>query len=113
FMPRCSHLMASALLASSGLQPVLVAPTLAAEVPLPCSIVAEQQQQHQHFAGVWALTDNGNNLFNVRLSADGSAVSTSGVDGVPLGGSSFVYTITAAPGSQPTALSGLELRVAP
>jgi hypothetical protein len=28
-------------------------------------------------------------------------------------GSRFVYTITAAPGSQPTALSGSELRVAP
>jgi len=29
------------------------------------------------------------------------------------GGSRFVYTITAAPGSQPTALSGSEVRVAP
>ena len=28
-------------------------------------------------------------------------------------GSRFVYTITAAPGSQPTALSGSEMRVAP
>jgi hypothetical protein len=28
-------------------------------------------------------------------------------------GSRFVYTITAAPGSQPTALSGSEVRVAP
>ncbi len=60
----------------------------AAEVPLPRPIAAEQQQQRQRFTGVWALTDNANNLFNVRLSADGSAVSTSGVDGVPLGGSS-------------------------
>jgi hypothetical protein len=28
-------------------------------------------------------------------------------------GNRFVYTITAAPGSQPTALSGSEVRVAP
>jgi hypothetical protein len=90
FMPRFRHLMASALLAASGLQPLLVAPAQAAEVPLQRSIAAEQQQQRQRFAGVWALTDNANNLFNVRLSADGSAVSTSGVDGVPLGGSSHL-----------------------
>ena len=60
----------------------------AAEQPLPHAIAAEQQQQHKHFTGVWALTDNANNLFNVRLSADGGAVSTTGVDGVPFGGSS-------------------------
>jgi hypothetical protein len=48
-------------------------------------MTAEQQQQRQRFPGVWALTDNANNLFNVRLSADGSAFSTNGVDGVPLG----------------------------
>jgi len=88
FMPRYSHLVASALVATSGLQPLLVAPVLAAEVPLQRSIAAEQQQQRQRFTGIWALTDNANNLFNVRLSADGSAVSTSGVNGVPLGGSS-------------------------
>jgi hypothetical protein len=58
----------------------------AAEQPLPHAIAAEQQ--HKRFTGVWALTDNANNLFNVRLSADGRAVSTSGVDGVPLGSSS-------------------------
>lgn len=80
--------MASALLAASGLQPLLVAPAQAAEVPLQRTIAAEQQEQRQRFTGVWALTDNASNLFNVRLSADGSAVSTSGVDGVPLGGSS-------------------------
>lgn len=88
FMPRFRHLMASALLAASGFQPLLVAPAQAAEVPLQRTIAAEQQQQRQRYVGVWALTDNANNLFNVRLSADGSAVSTSGVDGVPLGGSS-------------------------
>ena len=63
----------------------------AAEQPLPHAIAAEQQQQqqqHKRFTGVWALTDSANNLFNVRLSADGRAVSTTGVDGVPFGGSS-------------------------
>ena len=62
--------------------------TRAAEPSTLSSLHAEQQQQRQRFKGVWALTDNANNLFNVRLSGDGRAVSTSGVDGVPLGGSS-------------------------
>ena len=60
----------------------------AAEQQLPHVVAAEQQQQHKRFTGTWALTDNANNLFNVLLRADGRAVSTSGVDGVPLGGSS-------------------------
>ncbi|WP_254967615.1 hypothetical protein [Cyanobium sp. CH-040] len=51
------------------------------------AIAAEQRQQRQRFVGVWALVDNANNLFNVRLSADGRALSTSGVEGTPLGGS--------------------------
>ena len=59
----------------------------AAEQQLP-NVVAAEQQQHKRFTGTWALTDNANNLFNVLLRADGRAVSTSGVDGVPLGGSS-------------------------
>lgn len=87
-VPRMLQLGASALLATFSLQPLLVAPAQAAEPSRQPSLAAEQQQQRQRFAGVWALTDNANNLFNVRLSTDGSAVSTSGVDGVPLGGSS-------------------------
>lgn len=87
-VPRALQLVASALLATSGLQPVLVAPALAAEPPLARSMTTEQREQRQRFTGVWALVDNANNLFNVRLNPDGSAVSTSGVDGVPLGGSS-------------------------
>jgi hypothetical protein len=62
--------------------------TQASEPSIQSTLHAEQQQQRQRLTGVWALTDNANNLFNVRLSADGRAVSTSGVDGVPLGGSS-------------------------
>lgn len=81
------QLGASALLATCSLQPLLVAPALAAEPSIQRSLADEQQQQRQRFQGVWALSDNANNLFNVRLSADGGAVSTSGVDGVPLGGS--------------------------
>ncbi|MEB3199731.1 MAG: hypothetical protein VKK62_04270 [Synechococcaceae cyanobacterium] len=36
--------------------------------------------------GAWALTDNRNNLFNVRLFASGRAVSTIGTAGVPPAG---------------------------
>ncbi|MBV5259529.1 hypothetical protein FLX56_13995 [Synechococcus moorigangaii CMS01] len=42
--------------------------------------------QAERYIGVWALVDNENKLFNVRLEADGRAVSTSGVLGVPLAG---------------------------
>ena len=38
------------------------------------------------FIGTWALTDNRNNLFNVRLFPGGKAVSTVGVEGVPSAG---------------------------
>ena len=86
-VPRMLQLGASALLATFSLQPLLVAPALAAEPSIQPNLAAEQQQQRQRYTGVWALVDNANNLFNVRLSADGRAVSTSGVDGVPLGGS--------------------------
>ncbi len=89
-VPRMLQLGASALLATFSLQPLLVAPALAAEPSIQGSLADEQQQQRQRFTGVWALSDNANNLFNVRLSADGRAVSTSGVDGVPLGGSSHL-----------------------
>jgi hypothetical protein len=36
---------------------------------------------------VWALVDNANNLFNVRLRPDGRATSTAGIQGTPLAGS--------------------------
>jgi hypothetical protein len=39
------------------------------------------------YLGVWALTDSNNNLFNVRVNADGRAVSTIGTAGVPMAGS--------------------------
>lgn len=62
----------------------------AAEPPGQRTVAAEQQQQRQRYTGVWALVDNANNLFNVRLSADGQAISTTGTEGVPLGGSSHL-----------------------
>jgi hypothetical protein len=62
----------------------------AAERPPNRTLAAEQQQQRQRYTGVWALVDNANNLFNVRLSADGLAISTTGTNGVPVGGSSHL-----------------------
>ena len=40
------------------------------------------------YVGTWALTDNRNNLFNVRLFPGGKAVSTVGTTGVPPAGAS-------------------------
>ncbi|MCP9806056.1 hypothetical protein KBY71_05930 [Cyanobium sp. T1B-Tous] len=62
----------------------------AAEPPAHRTFAAEEQQQRQRYTGVWALVDNANNLFNVRLSADGQAISTTGTNGVPVGGSSHL-----------------------
>jgi hypothetical protein len=47
----------------------------------------QARQQGQLFVGVWALVDNANNLFNVRLRPDGRATSTSGIEGTPMAGS--------------------------
>lgn len=44
-------------------------------------------EQGQSYAGVWALTDNVNTLFNVRVFEGGRAVSTIGTAGVPAAGS--------------------------
>jgi hypothetical protein len=47
----------------------------------------QARQQGQRYVGVWALVDNANNLFNVRLRPDGRATSTSGIEGTPMAGS--------------------------
>ena len=47
----------------------------------------EARRQEQRYVGVWALVDNANNLFNVRLQPDGRATSTAGSEGTPLAGS--------------------------
>lgn len=46
------------------------------------------------FIGTWAVTDNLNNLFNVRLFPGGKAVSTSGINGVPAAGSNRLSAST-------------------
>jgi hypothetical protein len=54
----------------------------------PAAIAATaERQQGQRYVGVWALVDNANNLFNVRLRPDGRATSTAGIEGTPLAGS--------------------------
>ncbi|MEB3331149.1 MAG: hypothetical protein VKI83_01470 [Synechococcaceae cyanobacterium] len=60
----------------------------AEERPPGRTLATEQQQQRHRYTGVWALVDNANTLFNVRLNPDGQAISTTGTNGVPLGGSS-------------------------
>jgi hypothetical protein len=50
-------------------------------------------QQGQRYVGVWALVDNANNLFNVRLRADGRATSTAGSAGSPLAGSGALQAV--------------------
>jgi hypothetical protein len=47
----------------------------------------QARQQGQRYVGVWALVDNANNLFNVRLRPDGRATSTAGIEGTPMAGS--------------------------
>jgi hypothetical protein len=54
--------------------------------------------------------------YNVKPNRIGTAIYPDGQKATSFispDGSRFVYTITAAPGSQPTALSGSEVRVAP
>lgn len=64
------------------------ATTLRAAEPLASeSRLVEKKEQQHRFLGVWALVDHANNLFNVRLSPNGRAISTSGPHGAPLGGS--------------------------
>lgn len=77
------------LAAATGVAGPAAAERLAqsAKVPSASAPAGEQRQQRQRFVGVWALVDNANNLFNVRLNADGLALSTSGTEGTPLGGS--------------------------
>ena len=58
----------------------------AAEPPASESRLIEKKEQRHRFMGVWALVDHANNLFNVRLSPNGRAISTSGsADGTSVG----------------------------
>ncbi|WP_053068476.1 hypothetical protein [Synechococcus sp. GFB01] len=82
-LPLAAGVLLTTLAAGGG---AAGAAAVAAAEP-PSSLAGEHRQQRQVFLGVWALVDNTNNLFNVRLSADGRALSTSGVAGTPFGGS--------------------------
>lgn len=71
-----------ALLLAGGLG--ACAPALRAE---PGAVVApDAAAVARRYLGVWALNDNANNLFNLRLSADGRAFSTWGSKTMPLAG---------------------------
>jgi hypothetical protein len=76
---------------SSALSLLLVAGALGACGPAyraSAMPTADQVRlQGQRYVGVWALVDNANNLFNVRLRPDGRATSTSGIEGNPMAGS--------------------------
>lgn len=86
-MPRSRNASLLGVLPLLPLLANLPAGLLAVDPAAADTIAAEQRDQRLRFIGVWSFVDNDNNLFNVRLSADGTAVSTSGVDGVPPGGS--------------------------
>jgi YD repeat-containing protein len=55
--------------------------------PAAAEPAAEARQQSRRYIGVWALVDNANNLFNLRLRPNGRAITTAGVEGTPLAGS--------------------------
>jgi len=67
-----------------------VARPAAAQAPDPAAVA-------RRYLGVWALSDSANNLFNLRLSADGRAFSTWGAKTMPQAG-------------QPPAATGVPLR---
>ncbi len=55
---------------------------------LPQTSAKATEPDSRSYVGTWALTDNRNNLFNVRLFPGGKAVSTVGTAGVPPAGAS-------------------------
>lgn len=61
------------------------APALRAAAPASGAEAAapDAAQVAARYLGVWALSDSANNLFNVRLSADGRAISTWGSKTMP------------------------------
>ena len=59
---------------------------VAQAMPRSAALRAADDATTQDFLGVWALSDNQNNLFNIRLFPGGKAISTVGSAGVPLAG---------------------------
>ena len=82
----------SALLLSTGLGACGPAFTARAGTPTTSQGSLESAAITSRYLGVWALSDNANNLFNVRLSADGRAFSTWGAKTMPLIGGLPVST---------------------
>ena len=74
---------AAALSHALLITPGLIAPAGAQSKPAPSQAT---EPNTRNLVGVWALTDNLNNLFNVRLYPDGKAVSTIGTSGAPSAG---------------------------
>lgn len=95
-MPASLRSATATSLGASSLVAVLLAAGLGACAPaLRAELAGSAQLSAQRadpasiaarYLGVWALSDNANNLFNVRLSADGRAVSTWGVKTMPQAG---------------------------
>ena len=90
----------------------LAAGSAASATTLPCS--------NATLKGTYLYSESGREVYDgqggIVLSyrgSDGSGGVEKATSFISPDGSRFVYTITAAPGSQPTALSGSELRVAP
>lgn len=75
-MPRFPALLVGLL----GLAPLINSPAMQAQSAAPALHASPAAER---FLGVWALSDSANNLFNVRLSADGRALSTWGASTRP------------------------------
>jgi hypothetical protein len=101
----------------------LVAGSAASAQPLPCSKATLKGTYLYNESGVLngkPYAESGREVYDgqggIVLSyqgSDGSGGVEKATSFISPDGSRFVYTITAAPGSQPTALSGSEVRVAP
>jgi hypothetical protein len=75
----------ASLLALGALLGVAMPPLVHAG-PASSELRAADEATAKEFLGVWAVSDDQNNLFNLRLFPGGKAVSTVGTGGVPLAG---------------------------
>ncbi|MEB3296281.1 MAG: hypothetical protein VKL23_01960 [Cyanobacteriota bacterium] len=73
----------TALVLTAGLGACGPALSVRAGTPAPIQAGLDPATIARRYLGVWALSDNANNLFNVRLSADGRAYSTWGSKTMP------------------------------
>ena len=101
----------------------LAAGSAASATPLPCTNATLKGTYLYSESGVLngkPYAESGREVYDGQgrlvlsyRGSDGSGGVEKATSFVIPDGSRFVYTITAAPGSQPTALSGSEVRVAP